>query len=243
MFLSIAICEDEESCMDIIKKYLDKIINGIEIDYNINLFYSAEELIKNYPNELDLLILDIKMEGINGMEAAKTIRAFDKIVDIIFITSMTNHILDAFDVRAYRYLLKPIDYGIFKNYIDSFINDFIFRNNNIHIESKHVGYNSSLFLKTSEIIYIEVMKKTVIIHTEKRNHVLSTSLSSLEDKLKDYGFFRCHNSFLVNLRKVVKIEKNTAFMEYDNRLIEIPVSKYKVKDFKNKITLFLGGLL
>ncbi|MEJ4023173.1 LytTR family DNA-binding domain-containing protein [Clostridioides difficile] len=243
MFLSVAICEDEQSCMNTIKKYLSKIINDIEIDYNLNLFHSSEDLIKNYPNELDLLILDIKMEGINGMEAAKIIRTFDKTVDIIFITSMTNHILDAFDVRAYRYLLKPIDYVVFKNYINSFINDFISKNNYIYIESKHVGYNSSLFLKTGEIIYLEVMKKTVTIYTEKRNHILSTSLSSLENKLKNYGFFRCHNSFLVNLRKVVKIEKNTAFMEYNNKLIEIPVSKHKIKDLKNKITLFLGGLL
>ncbi|MCC0697252.1 LytR/AlgR family response regulator transcription factor [Clostridioides sp. ES-S-0048-02] len=243
MFLSIAICEDEVSSMDIIKGYLNKIINRNEIDYNINLFYSAEELIKNYPNELDILLLDIKMDGIDGMEAAKKIRTFDKDVEIIFITSMINHILDAFEVRAYRYLLKPIDYRVLKDYINSFINEFTSRNNEIYVESKYAGCNSSLFLKTSEIIYIEVMKKTVTIYTEKRKHILSTSLSNLENKLKDYGFFRCHQSFLVNLRKVIKIERNIAFMEYDDKLIEIPISKYKAKDFRNKVTLFLGGLL
>ncbi|MCC0684319.1 LytR/AlgR family response regulator transcription factor [Clostridioides sp. ZZV14-6345] len=243
MFLSIAICENEISCINTIKEYLYKIINEDEIDYDISLFYSAEELIKNYPSKLDILILDIKMKGINGIEAAKKIRTFDEYVDIIFITSMINHILDTFEVKAYRYLLKPVNYEVLKSYMNSYIYDFISRNNKICINSKHIGCNSSLFLKTSEIVYIDVMKKTVTIHTEKRNHILSTSLSNLENQLTDYGFFRCHHSFLVNARKVVKIEKNTAFLEYNNRLIEIPISKHKAKDFKSKVTLFLKILL
>ena len=83
----LGICDDEKYYRSIIRKYLEEILQSNVQSYEIHEFISGEELLENYPNNLDILILDIQMDGIDGMNTARRIRTFDSKVEIIFMTS------------------------------------------------------------------------------------------------------------------------------------------------------------
>ncbi|EPZ54196.1 response regulator [[Clostridium] sordellii ATCC 9714] len=116
--LNIVICEDEIEQQEILKDYLEQILNEIDIKYEILIFNSGEELFKNYPSNIDIFLLDIQMDGLNGMEVARKIRQIDKKeVEIIFTTSLIEYIQEGYEVRAYRYLLKPVKLEDLKKHI------------------------------------------------------------------------------------------------------------------------------
>lgn len=106
--LSIAVCDDEVmECCNIAEK-VKEIMAQLKISCMIRQYYSGQELIQS-PDHFDIIFLDIIMRGMDGMRAAQRIRekAFDKI--LIFISSSREFALEAYDVEAFWYLLKPID--------------------------------------------------------------------------------------------------------------------------------------
>ena len=110
----IGVCEDNSLHLNLVKGYIDDFFNEFN-NYEVLEFVSGEDLLSNYPNNIDLLFLDIQMNGLNGMDVARRIREFDNNVEIIFTTSVLDYVCEGYEVNAYRYMLKPIEYNIFKN--------------------------------------------------------------------------------------------------------------------------------
>ncbi|MFL1471425.1 LytR/AlgR family response regulator transcription factor [Paraclostridium bifermentans] len=93
----LGICDDEKHYRSIIRKYLEEILQSNAQSYEIHEFTSGEELLENYPNNLDILILDIQMDSIDGMNTARRIRTFDSNVEIIFMTSYSEFMLEGLE--------------------------------------------------------------------------------------------------------------------------------------------------
>ena len=121
--IKVVLCDDEKKQRNTIKKYLDEICKEVNIEYVLLEFESGEKLLKEYPSDIDLAILDIQMDRLNGMDTAREIRKFDTNVDIIFITADSSFMQDGYEVRAYRYLLKPVRYYDLKKHISACIMD------------------------------------------------------------------------------------------------------------------------
>ena len=119
--LTIGICDDEKEIREKIKNVVEKTMFDDDRDYRIKTFSSGEELLQENVGEIDILFLDILMGDINGMDTARKIRENDKNMEIIFITSLVDYISDGYEVRAYRYLLKPVDEEIVANHLKSCI--------------------------------------------------------------------------------------------------------------------------
>ena len=116
--ISIGICDDELHYRLNIKETLDKILTSYPINYKLYEFSSGEDVLNNYPKDLDILIMDIQMKSINGMDVARKIREFDENLEIIFMTSFTEFMQEGYEVKAYRYILKPISESkILKNVV------------------------------------------------------------------------------------------------------------------------------
>ena len=109
MIVRIGICDDEARVRLKTRQLVEKYLKMYELTYEIYEFSSGEELLASYPQSLDVLLLDITMGQLNGIETAKEIRSFDSTVDIIFLTSLMEFMQEGYVVRAYRYLLKPLD--------------------------------------------------------------------------------------------------------------------------------------
>ncbi|MFR9069150.1 LytR/AlgR family response regulator transcription factor [Paraclostridium tenue] len=231
--IRIAICEDEKETQSLIENYLHNILKNINIEYEIQKYSLGEELLESNLKEIDILLLDIQMGQINGMDTARKIREVDNKMEIIFITSLIDYVQDGYEVKAYRYLLKPIELEELKKHVLTCIKEIKNKNNYILIKNKSNTYK----IQSNEIKYIEVQKKNMLIHTINKTFDVRYSLEKIEKDLKLDKFVRCHKSFLVNLSYVENIKLNTAILESGE---EVPVSRYRYKDVKEKFLKFLG---
>lgn len=236
--LKIAICEDEIEQQKILKQYLEQILNQISNKYEILFFNSGEALFKNYPENIDIFLLDIQMDELNGMEVAKRIRQIDKKeVEIIFTTSLIEYIQEGYEVRAYRYLLKPIQLENLKKHIISCVEE-VNKNKSSYIVVNEK--NDAYKLKISDITYIEIQKREMTIHTINKNYIINSSMSKMENELSKYNFYRCHKSFMINIDFIKNIKQYVAIL--DNKE-EVPISRYKFKDTKSRFLSHLGSVL
>ena len=235
--IKIVICEDERETQLLIEDYLDNILKNINIEYEIQKYSSGEELLEGNLKDIDILFLDIQMGQINGMDVARKIREVDNRMEIIFITSLIDYVQEGYEVRAYRYLLKPIESEKLKKHVSTCIKEIeVNKKNYILIKNKSNTYK----IHSNEIKYVEVQKKDMSIHTINKDLEVRYSLEKIEKDLNLDKFVRCHKSYLVNLSYVENIKLNTLVLESGE---EVPVSRYRYKDVKEKFLKFLGDTI
>ncbi|HBG2532299.1 TPA: response regulator transcription factor [Clostridioides difficile] len=232
----IVICEDDITQIAFLRECILKSLEGISSQIELFEFNSGEELLETNLEGIDIFFLDIKMLQLTGMDVAKIIRETNDTSEIIFITSIVDYIQEGYKVRAYRYLLKPIDFGDLNESILSCISDIIKKRENFMlIENKGIINN----ILINSIMYIEVRKKVLTIHTKNDTYYTKNSMDKIELELEKYNFFRCHKSYLINLEYIQFICKNTVVINDE----DVPVSKYRMADLKKKLTYVLGDVL
>lgn len=232
----MVICDDELIQRKILKKYLIKIFER-EIDkYEILEFNSGEKLLNNYPDKVNIIFLDIHMGLSNGMDVARKIRAFDEKVEIIFVTVIVDYIQDGYEVNAYRYLLKPIKYDELERHVLNCLKK-IRDNLEKFIVVTNNGEINKIFI--NDITYIEIDRKNLTIHTRYKDYKIRKSIGRMELELEKHNFFRCHKSFLVNLKQIECLKEGVISIYSDN----IPVSKHKLKKLKDKLSYVLEETL
>ncbi|WP_044490008.1 LytR/AlgR family response regulator transcription factor, partial [Clostridioides difficile] len=225
----IVICEDDITQIAFLRECILKSLEGISSQIELFEFNSGEELLETNLEGIDIFFLDIKMLQLTGMDVAKIIRETNDTSEIIFITSIVDYIQEGYKVRAYRYLLKPIDFGDLNESILSCISDIIKKRENFMlIENK--GIINKILINS--IMYIEVRKKVLTIHTKNDTYYTKNSMDKIELELEKYNFFRCHKSYLINLEYIQFICKNTVVINGK----DIPVSKYRMANLKKKLT-------
>ncbi|HFG9691928.1 TPA: LytR/AlgR family response regulator transcription factor, partial [Clostridioides difficile] len=234
--INIGICDDELHYRIKIKDILSEILSSYPINYNIYEFSAGEELLNNYPKDLDILIMDIQMKTINGMDTARKIREFDHKLEIIFVTSFVEFMQEGYEVKAYRYILKPINKEKISKSVLPCINEMMKkRNNYLTINVKNYVDR----IKIDSITYIETDRPNILIYTHDDMYITKMSISKIEKILNEYGFFRCHNSYIVNLKLVESMSGSTVIVDGKS----IPISKYRVKGLKLAITNILGDIV
>ena len=234
--INIGICEDELHYRVNIKDMLGDILSTYSINYKIYEFSSGEELLSNYPKDLDILIMDIQMKIINGMDTARKIREFDQNLEIIFMTSFSEFMQEGYEVKAYRYILKPISERKISRNILPCINEIMKKKNN-YLTINVKNYVDRI--KIDSIVYIDTDRPNILIYTNDNKYTTKMSISKIDKILREHGFFRCHNSYIVNLKLVESMNSNT--LKIGEKYI--PISKYRVKELKLALTNILGDIL
>ena len=233
----IVLCEDDILHRELLARYLEQIFKDLGLEYKLTEFSSGEDLLSNYPDKLDILFLDIQMDKLTGMDTARKIREFDNSIEIVFTTAILDYIHEGYEVRAYRYLLKPLEYECILKNTKACINDLIDKKSTIAIKDRL----QTAIIHISDILYIEVLRKEITIYTKEDKYLFKTSMKSIEDTLVKKNFFRCHKSYLINLKKVNLLREKENLVIID--CFEIPVSRYKLKALKIKLAHILGDLL
>lgn len=111
--VNIVICENDMNDQEFVRSKVVDILDDFNIEYEIKIYSSGESLIEAYKKDTDIILMDIQMDGIDGIETAREIRKVDDKVEIIFVTSFVEYALEGYEVKAYRYLLKPVKYDKF----------------------------------------------------------------------------------------------------------------------------------
>lgn len=234
MEIKIASCEDNQ----IVRKMLTSFFNNMkEIDkFNINVdfFINAEQLLISQKNDYDIYVLDIDLgeKNMNGMQLAHDIRQYDNKAIIIFLTSVVKYLKEGYKVKAFRYLTKPITYKEFRDAIHDAIDDIEI--NEKRFVSLDITHNRYHKVKLCDIYYIETNGRKTVVHTKHGNIDCNESISSLTKKLEDRNFYRCHNSYLINLIHVDNFDGSDIKIKNQN----IIVSRNKIKNLENNLKRF-----
>lgn len=235
--IKVVICEDQLNQQKLLEEYLNDILKNCTEVYEILTYKSGEDLLNNYPKDVDIFLLDIQMGSITGMDVARKIREIDKkSVEIIFTTSLIEYIQEGYEVRAYRYLLKPIKYEDLKTHIVSCIREIEEMDKYLVINNK----SDIKRIKHSQIIYIEIQKKDMTIHTISGDYLIKASMDKIEKEIDNVKFYRCHKSFLINLEYVDSLKQYSAILENGE---EVPISRHRFKDTKNRFFNLIGDKL
>lgn len=224
----IAICEDEKYILEELRKKVQEYIKQKQLTANVQIYMSGEDFLKEKTPH-DIVLLDMMLPGISGIEVAKQI--YHKSC-IIFITFYEKYALDAFDVNAVHYLIKPVTDERLYLALDRAVSRL-----------EQIDYKMLTLVKAGktqiihihDILYCEVFNHQVIIHTMQKKYDFSGTLDMLENEL-DGGFFRCHRSFIINMRCVVGREEGVAIISNGDRIL---ISRRKQAEFMQKLLKFL----
>lgn len=225
--MNIVICEDEihfaTHLKDIVQQYLRQ-----EHFYATILMYSSGEEFLCSGSTPDIILMDIKLSGQNGMDTMKRLRKAGCNSQVIFITAYTEYVFQAFDVDAIQYLEKPINQPKLFSALDKAWNRVISDNGKVIALTKRAIVSK---VRIKDIIYCEVFNHQTIIHTLADEYSYSGTLDSLEPKL-DNHFFRCHRSYLVNLDYVVDKEPGVAVLVEGSKVF---ISRRKQQEFTMRL--------
>lgn len=219
MKLKIAVCDDDA----LQREYL----SGVAAAWakrnrhlaEIRQYAEPKTFLFDYSEEkdFDILLLDIEMPEMNGIELAKRIRRESETVQIIFITGYYEYFGDGFDVSALHYLLKPVEEGKICPVLDRAANNLAYRERSVLI----VEAEASVKVALADILYVESQNVYVIVHTAHGTHRTRMALGRFCEGL-DETFFKVHRSFVVNLKYIKKITRTDITMANGDT---IPISR------------------
>lgn len=225
--VNIVICENDKNDQEFVKAKVVEILDDLDIEYEIKVYNSGDDLLEGYDKYTDIILLDIQMDGLDGMETARKIREFDDNVEIIFITSFVEYALEGYEVNAYRYLLKPVKDENLRTSLINCLNDRNFVKRSIVIKEGDTRIKISL----KDIMYIEIQGNDITVHTLKDTYRTKGTMSNFETEINSDMFVRCHKSYLVNLEYIKSIKRYTSILVNDE---EVPLSRNKYKEIKDR---------
>lgn len=251
--MRIAICDDEPEIRNDIEKKIRPLYPGMEI-----LLYEKGQALLKAEAPFDIVFLDIRMEGMNGMEAARALRAAGSDAVIIFVTALEEYVYEAFDVGAFHYLVKPLDAGKFYEVLSKAVTECRNRVTERGDRGEECGnavaeaarMKPVITVKTgavtervrlSEIYYLEVFNRKIILHKKDGVIEFYGKMKELEQRLGD-DFMRTHRAYLVNLGYVQKY--NAAEITLENgQTVLIAKQKYApfVKQYMRYVRKKAGG--
>ena len=231
----LAILEDD----GVIREELCSLCRGIleekKIDCRITAFAKARELeqaLGESASAFDLLLLDIQMEGMTGMELAKKLRREGNRVSIIFITGCDAYLPEGYEVQPIHFLLKPVNRERLAAALQT---DWELN----HRPKSLVLRNGArtVTLPVDRIRYIESLNHNIIVHMGEEDRVFPMSLSEAEKRVPPGQFCRCHNSFLINLEYVAEIERTELALSTGERL---PVGRTRYSSFQSAFISYIN---
>lgn len=220
--IRIAICEDEQTLLDQLTGWVKTILDKNQITYNIESFRNGSALLTR--EAYDILLLDIAMEPLDGLELAKRLRRRGDESRLVFITAHQQYAIDAYDVQAFHYLVKPVD----MEKLEMVLQKLCASLQKEHQRALVVRQGTAVRRVPLEmVLYLEVLDRKIYLHTAEEAVPFYGKLEELEPTLPG-TFFRCHRSYIVNLCHVQYYNKEG--IRLDN-VENIPLSKRRYKAF------------
>lgn len=214
--MNIVICDDDKNICGLLQEKI-KVIYPQAV---VNCCYDGNGLL-DMTLAPDILLLDIQMEGMDGMKLAGRLRNKGWKTILIFITAYADYVFDAFDVGAFHYLVKPVSderfYEVLRkaaaqlthNRAELKCADAGIEGRKRQITVKSGGVHTNV--NVSDIVYAEVFNRKVVIHTITESIEYYGKLKTLKDELGE-DFYRPHRAYLVHLKYITKYDSSVIFL-------------------------------
>ena len=231
----IAICDDEKHMSAHIRSCVSDFFRKKNRETSLRMFSSGEELL-SYNGQIDILFLDIQMKGMDGMETARKLRADQFRGFLVFITVLKEMVFQSFEVQAYDYLVKPVDEKQFEKTMERLYASMQNAREDSLLVQK--GYEGRIIPK-DEIVFCEVIDRKIYLNLASGDVVdYYERIENLEAKL-DKHFYRCHRSYLINLKHLKGYKNGTACMDNGKK---IPVSRLRSKEFSGVVLQYMKNI-
>ena len=219
MKLKIAICDDEQNQIEYLSGVVSAWTSKNRHVVELKTYSSAKSFLFDYSEEkdFDILLLDIEMPGMTGVELAKAVRKENSTVQIVFITGYYEYFSDGFDVSALHYLIKPADERKLLPVLDRAVSNLNYRQRSVLLTSPDGDVKVSL----ADICYVESENVHVAVHTVSGVYRSCISLSKFAEQL-DETFIKVHRSFIVGLKYIKRISRTDITMQNGDL---VPISR------------------
>ncbi|MDO4328815.1 MAG: LytTR family DNA-binding domain-containing protein [Lachnospiraceae bacterium] len=232
--IRIGLVDDDENHLQMVQSFLKRYEKEEGVSFQVEEYRNGLNFVEDYNGALDVVFLDIEMPHMDRMTAARKIREKDQALGIVFVTNMAQCAIRGYEVNAIDFIVKPVSYYVFADKLRKAV-----RFSKLNTEKDFVVQTEDSIIKItcSQILYVEKNKNYLICHTKKGDYRIRGTMAAMEEKLSGEGFSKCISGCLVNLRYVVRVDKDTVWVG-DTPL---PISRQRKKEFKEDFMKYLGG--
>lgn len=234
--LSIAVCDDDKTDLQYITGLVNAWAAQARIPVSVRTFPSAEAFLFHYAEDrdFDILLLDVEMGKLNGIDLAKQLRAQNGCMQIVFVTGYPDFIAEGYEVSALHYLMKPVSPGKLEEVLARAADLSRKERPFLLVTSKR----ETIRVFFDDIYYAESQGHYMLVHTAQAQYRIRMTVSGLLERL-DEGFYRCGRSFVVNLRHVSRITKSEVFLENQAPL---PLGRGQYDEINKTIIRYLRSI-
>lgn len=232
--MEIAVCDDDSLDRNLTAAQLRRCLFENGTGGGIMCFSNAVELIYEIQDGkiFDIIFLDIYMDKLLGIDAARQLRAMGYPGKIVFLTGTSGFAVESYEVKAAGYLLKPLSYERLNAFMTEMLLDF---DNEVY----HIKRRSEIIsLQYNDIFFIESCNSKCLLHNEAGETLcIYKRLGDIEYELNDKRFLRCHQSYLVNMNHIVHADKNFEMANGETVLIR----QKSIREIKQHYLDFTGS--
>ena len=196
-------------------------------------FHSGESFLEAFGNNFDVVFLDIALPGQSGMRTAESLRKLDEHIPLIFVTSLAQFAVKGYEVNAFDFIVKPVNYPDLEFKMDRLLQRMSARaEKKIFIKTggQHIA------LLASDIRYVEIQGHTIVYHTIHGDYESYGALRSIESQFDPSCFVRCNACYLINLQYVDSVVGHDVYLGSTCLAISHP----RRKDFLKALNEYLG---
>lgn len=200
--LRIAVADDEASEREYLCRMLQRFADERGLSFDIQTYDDGSALL-DLPQEPDIILLDIEMQGVDGMKAARRLRSAGVSSQIMFVTNMAQYAIKGYEVDALDFLVKPVRYPTFAFKFERAVREASQRRRvRVKLETK----NGLKLVDASEIRFVEVKGHKLTYHTTSGDVEVWGTMKEAAAPLEGHGFASCNACYLVNLDQVTGLE-------------------------------------
>jgi DNA-binding LytR/AlgR family response regulator len=230
------LCDDGKKVLDFYRTKIEFLCNKHNIDFDCTLYTSGLMMLDEFQEQdafEGVIFLDINMPDIDGMTLARKLREKGCLGEIIFLTISKEHILDAFDVHAFHYVIKSettdqrfeeIFLRAVRSSVEKAQDYIVFSSNGEHRN-----------IAIQKIYYFEVLQRIITVHYDDDRFEFFSTMGKLENQLFSKGFVRIHRSYMVSVHQIQRFTYTEVMLRNGTTL---PVGRKYYQEIKKAVTKF-----
>ena len=236
--MRILFCDDDSDILTQLQDYVAEYfahIGGFLPEYEA---YTSGELLLENEKSADIVFLDVEMPGLSGIHVGAELKKRNPSCKIFIVTSYPDYLDEAMRFQVFRYLSKPID----KNRLFRNLKDAIYQHTMETREYPVITESGMVVLRADEILCVEATQRKCLLHTTRGIYVSNETMEYWKKTLSLACFYATHKSFIINMRYVCEIQKDTILLRYDGVEKEAYLAKRKFTQFKDAYLFYLGSV-
>lgn len=230
--IRVAIVEDEEAAASSLQEYFLRFQKTSGEQFQITSYDNAVSFLEHY-HSFDLVMMDIRMPYMNGMDAAIRLRKLDTQCVLIFVTNMAQYAVKGYEVDALDFVVKPVSYYNFAMKMEKALRVSRRRKTS---SIRILSAGELHIIAADDLYYVEVSNHNLIFHTRQGLFNLWGNLGKIEQQVRGKGFSRCSACYLVNLAYVTRVRGELVTVHGE----DLRMTRTKKKDFLRALTDYLG---